>query len=425
MKKMNLFCQLLIIQVTSSMDFNVRSGTRYEGRGLQKFWEHMLPPDRNEKNQFIGPRNVLRRQTAPQSLPQVLMTQCPLNTRCVDRHFCDLNGMITIVQNNNLDFQEDKRGLIACVDSERNVLGVCCTDVQVILNGGRPVRQDDVFQVTSANNKPVIVNQNGGTFLNENNTEDPVENAINQENILPKVDDGKGPLVVININAENADIDSDINKNPNVQTNVNDNTISNVPNSVFINPSIPDLTPITTTAPPFQLSPEDVMTILNMMNDNRNVLNTNNDPIFRTCPAATVCVDRNRCDFNGVISDNVVSLSPRLVQMRVALNRCESPRRQTSDKVCCRDPNYSNGGEDEDEEENDFGNYDFMDFDEVFMYPYKQPKEERLYYNEMTTRKPKQRRTSKRPSKRPSSPVGPKRRRRHKTRKTLEFYTNG
>ena len=97
------------------------------------------------------------------------------------------------------------------------------------------------------------MNQNGGTFLNENNTEDPVENAINQENILPKVDDGKGPLVVININAENADIDSDINKNPNVQTNVNDNTISNVPNSVFINPSIPDLTPITTTAPPFQL----------------------------------------------------------------------------------------------------------------------------------------------------------------------------
>ena len=27
-----------------------------------------------------------------------------------------------------------------------------------------------------------------------------------------------------------------------------------------------------------------------------------------------------RCNFNGVLSDNVVSLSPRLVQMRVALN---------------------------------------------------------------------------------------------------------
>ena len=37
----------------------------------------------------------------------------------------------------------------ACVDSGRNVLGVCCVDLVTLLSGqGRPVRQDDVFTVT-------------------------------------------------------------------------------------------------------------------------------------------------------------------------------------------------------------------------------------------------------------------------------------
>jgi len=430
------------------MDYNSRPRStdgRRNLRNLRKFaqfWERMLPLDRAHNDQFIGPRNILRRQAATKSLPQVLMTQCPLNTRCVGRNFCDQNGMITTVRNNNLNFEDDNRGFIACVDSVRNVLGVCCTDLQVILNGGRPVRQDDVFQVTPAfdmvnlagTSSSQVGSDNGQTFptaVNQNQgsqNEDPVANAINQENILPKVDDGSGPLVVININAENADIDGDINKNPNVQTNVNDNNINNVPNTVNNNPFIPDVTPvITNTDTEFTLSPEDVMTILNMMNDNRNNINTNtnNDPVFRTCPAATVCVDRNRCDFNGVISDNVVSLTPRLVQMQVALNRCAAPRRQTTDRVCCRDPNYTNGGEENDEDD-DFGNYDFMDFDEVFMYPYNPPKDERLY-DHMTTKKPKRRRTTTRPvtGLRPPMPLGPKRRRRQKPRKTLDFFTNG
>ena len=38
------------------------------------------------------------------------------------------------------------------------------------------------------------------------------------------------------------------------------------------------------------------------------------------CPAATICVERSRCDFNGVVSDQTVRLTPRLVNMQVALN---------------------------------------------------------------------------------------------------------
>ena len=76
------------------------------------------------------------------------MTECPLNTRCVSRNFCDDNGMVTATRHNDLNFEEDKRGFIACVDSSRNVLGVCCVELQTILQGeGGPIRQDDVFTV--------------------------------------------------------------------------------------------------------------------------------------------------------------------------------------------------------------------------------------------------------------------------------------
>ena len=35
------------------------------------------------------------------------------------------------------------------MDSDRNVLGVCCVDLVTMLSGqGRPVRQDDVFTVS-------------------------------------------------------------------------------------------------------------------------------------------------------------------------------------------------------------------------------------------------------------------------------------
>lgn len=76
------------------------------------------------------------------------MTECPLNTRCVSRNFCDNTGMVTLTRQNDLNFEQDKRGFIACVDSSRNVLGVCCVELQTILQGdGGPIRQDDVFTV--------------------------------------------------------------------------------------------------------------------------------------------------------------------------------------------------------------------------------------------------------------------------------------
>ena len=64
------------------------------------------------------------------------------------------------------------------------------------------------------------------------------------------------------------------------------------------------------------------MTILSIMNSGNtgSPATTSTDPVFTTCPAATICVERSRCDFNGVVSEQTVSLTPRLVNMQVALN---------------------------------------------------------------------------------------------------------
>merc|ERR1712048_770722 len=80
---------------------------------------------------------------------------------------------------------------------------------------------------------------------------------------------------------------------------------------------------------------------------------------------------------------------------RVALNDCVPPstegvmrtdlrlRRQIEQgrMVCCRDPNYTNGGEestDDDSEVEDGMDYgDYMNFDKVYMYPFKE-----MSYNE-------------------------------------------
>merc|ERR1711892_689960 len=89
-----------------------------------------------------------RRRHSEQSVPRVLMTKCPLNSRCVRRNFCDENGLMTTNRNNKLTFSEDNRGLIACVDAGRNRLGVCCIDKFRVINGKRKVRQDDVLKVS-------------------------------------------------------------------------------------------------------------------------------------------------------------------------------------------------------------------------------------------------------------------------------------
>eukprot|EP00090_Calanus_glacialis_P009095 TRINITY_DN17443_c0_g1_i1.p1 TRINITY_DN17443_c0_g1~~TRINITY_DN17443_c0_g1_i1.p1 ORF type:complete len:385 (+),score=93.62 TRINITY_DN17443_c0_g1_i1:53-1207(+) len=119
---------------------NVKEDQRNE------FWGDLIFHSNVRGDRFVSTSGN-RRHSEP-SVPQVLMTKCPLNSRCVRRNFCDENGLMTTNRNNKLTFAEDKRGLIACVDAARNRLGVCCIDKFRVINGRRRVRQDDVLKVS-------------------------------------------------------------------------------------------------------------------------------------------------------------------------------------------------------------------------------------------------------------------------------------
>ena len=65
-------------------------------------------------------------------------------------------------------------------------------------------------------------------------------------------------------------------------------------------------------------SPEDVMTLLSLLSAGRQRAPAPApDPVFTTCPAATLCVERGRCDTSGVLTEQT-SLVPR--DQQVALN---------------------------------------------------------------------------------------------------------
>jgi len=52
-----------------------------------------------------------------------------------------------------------------------------------------------------------------------------------------------------------------------------------------------------------------------------------------------LCIKRENCDFNGVITEQTLNLTPQLEMLRVPLIPCVNPQTTAID-VCCRDPNY-------------------------------------------------------------------------------------
>ena len=122
-----------------------------------------------------------------------------------------------------------------------------------------------------------------------------------QEN--PSPEDDSPPFVIINISAENAELDGDIRQNNKVQTNVSPLQPSRDPlpdflaDNPFISGSIGDSGGGGASDPTLSLSPEDVMTILSIMNTGNTAspaTTSTTDPVFTTCPAATICVERSR-----------------------------------------------------------------------------------------------------------------------------------
>jgi len=61
---------------------------------------------------------------------------------------------------------------------------------------------------------------------------------------------------------------------------------------------------------------------------------------FITCPSAMKCVEKINCNFNGVMVEEPVFLSPEQETQRVPLIPCFNTARRNAVDVCCRDPNY-------------------------------------------------------------------------------------
>jgi len=92
--------------------------------------------------------------------------------------------------------------------------------------------------------------------------------------------------------------------------------------------------------------PAPVNNFQNQNNNNRPANNNNNNnqnaaqKPYVSCPAAMKCVQRQNCDFNGVMTEQVLNLTPELEMLRVPLIPCVNRMRNNNIDVCCRDPNY-------------------------------------------------------------------------------------
>jgi len=52
------------------------------------------------------------------------------------------------------------------------------------------------------------------------------------------------------------------------------------------------------------------------------------------------CIRREYCDFDGVMTNNIIQSTPELEMLRVPLIPCVNRQNSNSIDVCCRDPNY-------------------------------------------------------------------------------------
>ena len=108
------------------------------------------------------------------------------------------------------------------------------------------------------------------------------------------------------------------------------------------------------------------------------------------------------------------------------------PRRQSEDKVCCRDPNKIRKDYDDEDDygsnydfDDDMFNIDYEDFDQVQVYNMKTPSYKDLQKDKSVTeklRKKSRRKKKKRPSQRLQAP---KTGNSSGNRDSLDFFTNG
>merc|ERR1711988_2046579 len=310
----------------------------------------------------------------PVQQPSGIRTECPSGTKCVAEFFCNENAIMVNQRVSLTPAQKRQRGsLTSCVLG--GDLGVCCSTAQS--NGG-----------SSASNLPVRSQQQ--TVASE-----PVASAADPDSDaeviiptgscpemaeLPPIEACQGKNSTCwSVGLPDVDcvdnalccFDGCVNAcfNSNMDTPAEDPPALTTPAPIL--PRKAELTTPPSKPPQEQetIPPEQVAQASNEVEQKvpapepttkptkrpSNVVNEVLQPAPRAqgggmreaseekphvmCPAAMLCVPREKCDFKGFITEQTLSLSPQLEMLRVPLINCVNMENQNID-VCCRDPNY-------------------------------------------------------------------------------------
>merc|ERR1712038_1149145 len=273
---------------------------------------------------------------APDAGGDLPVTECPVGWKCVSELFCDATATMVSQRVQLSKAQIAIRGnLIQCMNPATSQFNVCCRQAQAQLSpqispspSVSPVPDRTEVEEAARPSEascPVIsvlppiqlcANRKSTCWSAGQADVDCLDNALCCFDGCANVCLGRGPVPA----------------NPGPQTNprqttpapppgiTQENFAEKIPSNLA--PNIVASSPQVSTQPP---------------------VNKNNPAAaqpFLRCPSAMKCVPKINCDFNGVMVNTRVFLSPIQEKQRVPLIPCVNSARGNNVDVCCRDPNY-------------------------------------------------------------------------------------
>merc|ERR1711913_44676 len=272
-------------------------------------------------------------QDSGEDLP---VTECPVGWKCVSELFCDATATMVSQRVQLSKAQIAIRGnLIQCMNPATGQFNVCCRQAQAQLSpqispspSVSPVPDRTEVEEAARPSEascPVIsvlppiqlcANRKSTCWSAGQADVDCLDNALCCFDGCANVCLGRGPVPA----------------NPGPQTNARQTTPA--PPPVITQESFAEKIPSNLASNIVASSPQ-VST--------QPPVNKNNPAAaqpFLRCPSAMKCVPKINCDFNGVMVNTRVFLSPIQEKQRVPLIPCVNSARGNNVDVCCRDPNY-------------------------------------------------------------------------------------
>jgi len=370
--------------------------------------------------------DIVFRNKGDVHMPQILMPDCPQPMRCVMRNFCSSSMALTNQAQNSLSFKTDDRGFLSCVMKHVPMLGVCCKVSENHESNKNNTISKDLILVDSGLLKEMagIKHKINRQRVRQRPTPLPAPRFKKPTASAARIEMArKIHMKRFKARAEHLSFSSLIQESQNNQNSENSNNNQarprfpittrrpNIPvfakgrrkakqssflqnnkeksskgrrnrptlsrnnkNSALINrfnqryPKIENL---------FLRNLQDLIKLQEQTEQKSKLSGLLGSPaVFVSCPAAMKCVQRERCDMKGWMTEQPRSNINRFSTEAVPLIVCDDPNSSLQDTVCCRDTHYKENEEvdedDYDDEYYDLGSDDYEDyvedyFDEDFM----------------------------------------------------------